>query len=310
MSAIEQELELLQNIDSLSPRQLHDQYVAQVNALHIPQSKKDELLAEFAFRMELHEEIVNLAKRKESGEDISYDDMAEIMDRIAQKHGFEGGIPLPHITDKNESEHPLVMADHAPLSIVTNATYRTEYAQRVARTWKTKIINSWDVLGDHTVSIVRSENGPMWMKEYQAGTRLRKLLADIAIRSDVRTMTAEAELRAMESLKEKINAQQYRTYVLSGMFIERSPRSDLHYIFRKGRPTLVLSFHGEEAKEAGGRVIAALCMHAMGFYQFSHVGVCCPSDEVIAQLLYMRGDEHGFWKKSGQWKASDPRSGI
>ena len=35
-----------------------------------------------------------------------------------------------------------------------------------------------------------------------------------------------------------------------------------------------------------------------------------PTDEVIAALMLMRGDEAKFWGKSGQWKASDPRSGL
>ena len=127
----------------------------------------------------------------------------------------------------------------------------------------------------------------------------------ISIRHDA-IMEAEAELKAVESLKIKLNRNQFSSYVLTGMFLERSPRSDLHYVFRKGFPTIALSFHGGES----ARVIACLCMHPVGYYQGTHCGIMAPTDEVIAHLSMMRADERRFWAKSGQWSAMDPRSGI
>jgi hypothetical protein len=119
-------------------------------------------------------------------------------------------------------------------------------------------------------------------------------------------LSVEAELRARESLKAKITEAQWKCYVLNDAFIEHSPRSDLHYIFRKGYPTIALTFHGSPE----GRAIAALCLHPMGFFQYTHAGLMTPTDEVICHLLMMRADEHKFWAKSGQWRVTDTRSGI
>lgn len=110
----------------------------------------------------------------------------------------------------------------------------------------------------------------------------------------------------MDSLKEKLTAAQWNSYVLTGIFPETSKRSGLTYFFRKGFPTLALSYHGDEQ----GRIIAALCLHPFGYYAGTHCGAMTPTDEVIAHLLLMRADEHGFWKKSGQWHITDTRSGV
>lgn len=280
-----------------------------VEGMNIPADVKAKLLVECDMREELQREILQLGERIAKGEEVSWDAMSEIFERVATKYGYEGGLPLPHIDDEGtDKSHPLVMARNSPLAMIANANYATEAAAEYERSWKRHVRNSWDVLGDHSVLVVETSKGSMWVKEPRAGIRLRKLMADVSIRNDIHTMTAEAELKAMESLKARVTGNQYRAYVLSGAFFERSPRTDLFYLFRKGFPTLVLSYHGE--KNEGGRVIVALCFHPMGFYQFSHVGVMCPTDEVVAALLMMRGHEAKFWSKSGQWPVTDSRSGV
>jgi hypothetical protein len=163
------------------------------------------------------------------------------------------------------------------------------------------------VLGDKTVCVVNTSEGPMALPQFDAGWRLRKLTRGMELRHHAH-QTAEAELRAQESLKARISRSQYDAYVVSGMFPEHSPRSGLFYYFRKGYPTLAVSFHGSYAEN--GKVLAALCLHPMGYYAGSHVGLMTPTDEVIAHLVMMRADERKFWAKSGQWSASDSRSGI
>lgn len=283
---------------------------ALVDAINIPAAEKEALRREMLLRRELHIETLNLAKRCAAGEEISYEALTTMMDEVAQRHGIECGLPLPQIgPDDASMDHPLVLAHASPLGRMTNWAHATESAERLSRSWRGKIRNSWNVLGDKTVNVVDSEDGPMWLEEPMAGQRLRKILADVGIRSDV-AMTAEAELRAMESLKSKVKPNQYRTYVLAGAFFEHSKRSDLFYLFRKGRPTLAVSYHGTDDISKAGRVLCALCLHPTGYYQFSHVGTMTPSDEVISALLLMRADEHGFWKKSGQWGMADSRSGV
>ena len=62
------------------------------------------------------------------------------------------------------------------------------------------------------------------------------------------------------------------------------------YLFRKGRPTIALR-QDEDVNYA----LCALCLHPIGYYGDTWAGVMCPTDEVIAHLLMMRGSEEKFW---------------
>ena len=135
----------------------------------------------------------------------------------------------------------------------------------------------------------------------QIRSALTNKLLELADNGDPRI-----ELKAIELLRSRITESQFNSYMLNGCFPERSPRSDLFYVFRKGLPTLVLSYHKSEE----GNVIAALCMHPMGYYQYTFAGVMTPTDEVIAHLLTMRSDERRYWAKSGQWPVTDLRAGV
>jgi len=241
------------------------------------------------------------------GHERSYDEVNGDINQIADAHGFLSGVPVP--LPGNE-QPDLVVADGVPLAEVfrMNQAVReqreTEMAEELR--WQVNIRNSWRSLGDQTVCVIDTEQGSMALPRWHAGERMRKLVRAVEVYHNAH-MRAEAELRALESLKARITEAQYNVYVLAGIFPERSPRSDVYYYFRKGYPTLAVSFHGAKNN---GRVLAALCLHPMGYYQGTHVGLMTPTDEVIAHLLLMRSDEHRFWKKSGQWQASDMRSGL
>lgn len=123
------------------------------------------------------------------------------------------------------------------------------------------------------------------------------------------------EERAMEKLKGLVSEQAWRTYFLVGTFAETSKRSGITYFFRKGRPTIAAKVtaggHNSSASAvdpaAGLRVMAVLCMHPLGYYEQSWAGVMCPTDDVIAHLLLMRGDEAQYWRKANHhqvWMAS------
>jgi len=269
----------------------------------VSDSERDRLLEDFDLSSELSDRLNALGDKLKAGEDVSWDDMKTTMDEVAVEHGIEGGLAMPHMVD-GELKNRLVLAGSAPLRL-TRAALGSEYAQELHRDGL-RVRNTWERLGDRTVVVVDTEKGTTAFWLTHAGQRLRKILDDMGIRSGV-LMTADAELKALASLKEKITAHQYNLYVISGSFLERSKRSDISYMFRKGRPTLAISCHGRDNDSS---VIAALCFHPYGYYDGSHVGVLVPTDEVITALLMMRGDEHKFWGKSGQWHASDPRSGI
>ena len=116
----------------------------------------------------------------------------------------------------------------------------------------------------------------------------------------------DAELKAREKLYGLIGDYKARQYELTGAFLETSPRSKVTYVFRRGRPTLAVRPDGK----GGTRVIAGLCQHVIGYYQKTWAGVLTPSDEVIAALVWMRGDEKNFWKICNQHPATDPQCGL
>lgn len=120
----------------------------------------------------------------------------------------------------------------------------------------------------------------------------------------------EAEYKARDKLRGLLTERQWRMYDLTGSFLETSPRSQLTYLFRRLRPTVALSPRGRRGLDDMMRCIAVLCMHPIGFYSKSWAGCMTPSDDVIAHLLFMRGDEAGFWKVANQHEAWRPEAGL
>lgn len=122
----------------------------------------------------------------------------------------------------------------------------------------------------------------------------------------------DAEYTAREKLAGMVNRQQWRTYDLTGAFIETSHRSGLTYVFRRLRPTIVLTPRWPWFRRQHDvmRMLTVLCMHSIGYYEKSWAGCLTPTDEVIAHLLYMRADEAGFWRVSNQHDAASPEAGL
>jgi hypothetical protein len=89
------------------------------------------------------------------------------------------------------------------------------------------------------------------------------------------------------------------------MFLERSQRSGIMYLFRRLKPTVAINTNGEDC-----RVMCTLCMHPIAYYQGSWAGAMCPTDDVVAHLMLMRGDEPMFWRRSNQHPAYRPEAGL
>lgn len=119
----------------------------------------------------------------------------------------------------------------------------------------------------------------------------------------------EQEANAVQFLGTLINHHQFKMYMLTGMFAERSKRSNLTYIFRRLRPTLVADARNQEPGNPA-RILCALCMHPIGYYAETWAGVMCPTDEVIAHLMLMRGDEPRYWRQANQHGPRMPEAGI
>lgn len=116
----------------------------------------------------------------------------------------------------------------------------------------------------------------------------------------------EAECMAMDKLATLLRPHLFEMYVMTGTFLETSARSGVSYIFRRCRPTLAL----RPTKGDYMRILCALCLHPIGYYEGTWAGSMVPTDEVIAHLLLMRGDEPMFWRRANQHPAWSPLAGI
>lgn len=115
----------------------------------------------------------------------------------------------------------------------------------------------------------------------------------------------EQEVAAMELLESLVTPHAFKTYMLTGAFMESSRRSEVTYMFRRLRPTVAISMRGEHP-----RVLAALCLHPIAYYEGSWAGAMCPTDDVIAHLMLMRGDERLFWARANQHPVWRPEAGL
>ena len=115
----------------------------------------------------------------------------------------------------------------------------------------------------------------------------------------------EQESNAIQLLATLVKHNAFKHYMLTGTFLESSARSGVTYLFRRLRPTLAI-------KEQRGFmcVLAALCMHPIGYYAGSWAGAMCPTDDVIAHLILMRGDEPMFWRRCSQHPVYAPEAGL
>lgn len=119
----------------------------------------------------------------------------------------------------------------------------------------------------------------------------------------------EQEAAAVRLLAELISHHALKMYLLTGMFLETSKRSGVTYVFRKLRPTVAL-----DARKGGAtdhcRILCTLCLHPIAYYEGSWAGAMTPTDDVIAHLQLMRGDEHMFWKRANQHPPDRPEAGL
>lgn len=115
----------------------------------------------------------------------------------------------------------------------------------------------------------------------------------------------EQEANAVQLLASTVSHRQFKHYMLTGMFLESSKRSKVTYLFRRLRPTVALVADGEKT-----RILCCLCMHPIAYYAGSWAGAMCPTDDVVAHLMLMRGDEARYWAKCNQHQATQPQAGL
>lgn len=125
-----------------------------------------------------------------------------------------------------------------------------------------------------------------------------------------RAWDIDAELTAQIKLSEMIEPHQMDYYMLTGTFLEQSTRSNLLYMLRRLRPTVAITSLHPWEENSPLKVLATLCLHPVGYYQDTWGGAMVPTDDVIAHLMMIRGDEHLYWRRANQHDPDSPEAGL
>lgn len=116
----------------------------------------------------------------------------------------------------------------------------------------------------------------------------------------------EQETRALTLLSSLLTPRQFKHYMMTGSFLETSQRSKVTYLFRRLKPTVAIVADGAERM----RILCCLCLHPIAYYAGSWAGAMTPSDDVVAHLSLMRGDEAMFWRRANHHPAWRPEAGL
>lgn len=169
----------------------------------------------------------------------------------------------------------------------------------------TKLINSWYCIQRRCdIHLFRLPNGRI---DWGASPAFHSLNFAMGTLNCAEAWGIEQESNAVHLLGTLVKHRQFKQYMLTGMFIESSKRSGIAYLFRRLKPTVAIGI--DHAKNTT-RVMCALCMHPIAYYSGTWAGAMCPTDDVIAHLMMMRGDEAMFWRRSTQHPAWRPEAGL
>lgn len=254
---------------------------------------------------------------------MSWDDVRKTLDlhsdNVDEWQGFP--VPVAGIPLRLHDSHPLAagyrevdlsMREHTPIEHACGGPQYGEEGyvdEHVMNSWF-----SWRLNCD--VTIIRRQV----VGEARAAYSAMKIPRSPAFSMDRLTMWIQtlgasdawdinAEHKAREKLRGMLTDRQWQHYDLTGSFLETSPRSRLTYVFRRLRPTLALSPRGKRGNDVM-RCLAVLCMHPIGYYERTWAGCLVPSDDVIAHLAWMRGDEAGYWRVANQHEARSAEAGL
>lgn len=245
----------------------------------------------------------------------TWDMIRDWMSKLAIERGDWAGIPLPveGVRMVLEPRYPYQGLANNMFVAEDHETNVDDLMQSMAEQLgdpEAKLVHGWysQVLND-TIYIFRLSNGKVrhWRSPHKTNDGLDLLFSTLNVASSAAWST-KAEVRAIKKLKELVGDHKFRMYVMTGCFVETSPRSHVTYMFRRLRPTIAMKFDasGNVSKR---RVLCSLCMHPIGYYEASWAGSMVPTDEVVAHLLMMRGDEHRYWRTCEQHQSGSEAFG-
>lgn len=261
--------------------------------------------------------------------DWTHDDVRAFFDQMSDHVGEWQGIPVPLDDDlplRLHATHPLREVFHqtrveiiegGPVDEIDDTLEDPAEIIAYAMNRDERIVNRWyDGRHNRDVLIYKRGNGTAFAVTIPRAPNNSMDRLDLWINTMRATdaWDVDAEVKAMEKLGGLLTPRQRRCYLLTGSFLETSKRTGLVYVFRRLRPTIVLSsrhkWWSKLAETDSMRCIAVLCMHPIGYYDKTWAGCMVPSDDVIAHLLSMRADESYFWRKANQHDPASPEAGL
>jgi hypothetical protein len=245
--------------------------------------------------------------------DVSWKTVRRLIDRKSEKddewQGFP--VPLPGIDCRLHDRHPMrEKIRQFQLDVALGREDELKVTgERVVNEWFSRRIGKYVIIVEHSDG--RRETIAYWKSPDCSMDRLNFWLQTIGA-SDA--WDWDAERKAKAKLRAMVTPRAYRHYDLTGSFFETSPRSGLTYVFRRLRPTIVLSPRPTEAMVKRGsdhmRCLCCLCFHPIGYYEETWAGCLVPTDDVIAHVEMMRGDEAYYWRKANQHAPHLPEAGL
>ncbi len=231
------------------------------------------------------------------GADDGWEGIRQAVIKLAGERGEWAGYPLPVADTKLviEPRHPLHDTLHG-------ATFSQE---KEIDEDDNRVVNSWRDRRGWWVVLYRNEAGKVHSVVVPKNPEVTRMDLVLQTIGASQAWSVRAEFTALERLKTLVTPAAFRYYVLTGTFLETSPKSGVVYLFRKLRPTLALGSGTGMLK-----CLAALCLHPIGFYERTYAGSMVPTDDVIAHLLMMRGDERRYWAKANQHAIYEPEAGV
>lgn len=226
---------------------------------------------------------------------------------IAKERGHWAGVPMPM------QDNPLVVEPKYPHAQLFESFYREPEKPVEGATFRNRFYSRHRRCDIY----VYEEGGRVkhgWVPRVHGFTQMLNTIgASYA-------WGIEQESKALQTLGTLVKHHTFKQYLLTGMFIETSKRSGLTYVFRKLRPTVVLDIRAKQidynfgelaaTERNEGRIMGCLCLHPIAYYQDSWAGAMCPTDDVIAHLMLMRGDEPMFWRRANQHSPAMPEAGL
>lgn len=225
--------------------------------------------------------------------EMTFPQMRRALNLLAEINGEYAGLPM------NLEGEQLVVHPKYRFADVVNRVINTEEDD------KYKLLTSWrsySRAGNMCVIMLDKETGKIFGGYSPLDDRLTMTLRTFGMAA---AWDIGCEAKAVNKLATLVSHHAFKHYMLTGAFLETSKRSGISYLFRRLKPTVAIS-----TSRGVAEALCGLCLHPIGYYEGTWAGVMVPTDEVVAHLILMRGDEHGYWRQANQHALSNPGCGL